>query len=285
MNWKKFLMAVVGSGIFASNFAKYLTSNVPVMNENNVLFVTSHPDDEAMFFGPSILYALKQNCTVFLMCLSTGDAEGLGDIRAQELYNATVFLGLPPTQVKVVNDERLPDSMTTVWDPEVIAEHVKEAQRDADASVIVTFDEDGVSGHTNHKQTSKGVLHYAKESYNAGEFAPYVLQLKSVILPRKYIFTLDGFLSLIHASLRKHYVLLSTNWDYFRVRSAFQKGYKSQATWYRLLWQYFSRYMVVNDLEFVDYGGFASSKASATAETATISPSSSATPDTAHEEL
>lgn len=38
-----------------------------------VLFVTSHPDDECMFFGP-LLYTLAQNkqCQVYLLCLSNG---------------------------------------------------------------------------------------------------------------------------------------------------------------------------------------------------------------------
>ncbi|CAH1957437.1 unnamed protein product [Acanthoscelides obtectus] len=41
-------------------------------NFKRVLFVIAHPDDECMFFGPTILnYTRKENCTVYLMCLST----------------------------------------------------------------------------------------------------------------------------------------------------------------------------------------------------------------------
>eukprot|EP00121_Abeoforma_whisleri_P002042 Awhi_evm1s1826 len=40
---------------------------------NRILFVTAHPDDECMFFGPSILHLLKDpNNTVLLLCLSEG---------------------------------------------------------------------------------------------------------------------------------------------------------------------------------------------------------------------
>lgn len=288
MNWKKFIMAVVGSAIFASNFSKFLSSKTPLMNDSSALFVTAHPDDEAMFFGPSILHASKVNCTVFLLCLSTGDAEGLGGIRAQEIYNATYLLGIPPSHVRVIDDERLPDSMTVEWDPEVVAEHVKEAQKSADANIVITFDQDGVSGHKNHKQVSKGVLRYAIDAYDSAEFAPFVLQLKSVNILRKYIFTLDGFISRLNGTIRKYYVLLSSNWDYFRVRTSFQKGYESQHTWYRLLWQYFSRYMVVNELEIIDYRGFinpSSSTAGNTEKPASSVASSAASSDTAHEEL
>lgn len=42
-------------------------------NTRRILFVTAHPDDEVMFFGPTIYhYTHKPNCSVYLMCLSTG---------------------------------------------------------------------------------------------------------------------------------------------------------------------------------------------------------------------
>lgn len=38
-----------------------------------VLFVIAHPDDESMFFGPTILSLTKRNdCQVYLLCLSNG---------------------------------------------------------------------------------------------------------------------------------------------------------------------------------------------------------------------
>lgn len=39
-----------------------------------VLVVTAHPDDEVMFFGPTILHFTNHpNTTVYLLCLSTGE--------------------------------------------------------------------------------------------------------------------------------------------------------------------------------------------------------------------
>lgn len=38
-----------------------------------VLIVIAHPDDESMFFGPTILSLTKRNdCQVYLLCLSNG---------------------------------------------------------------------------------------------------------------------------------------------------------------------------------------------------------------------
>lgn len=37
-----------------------------------VLIITAHPDDETMFFAPSILSLIAQNITVEALCLSNG---------------------------------------------------------------------------------------------------------------------------------------------------------------------------------------------------------------------
>ena len=55
----------------------------PISNKDklNVLFVTAHPDDECMFFSPT-LHALSKrpNVGVTLLCLSSGNHDGLGEI-------------------------------------------------------------------------------------------------------------------------------------------------------------------------------------------------------------
>lgn len=50
-----------------------LCSNIRFPNCRRVLIVTAHPDDESMFFGPTILsLAKRSNCTIYLLCLSNG---------------------------------------------------------------------------------------------------------------------------------------------------------------------------------------------------------------------
>ena len=57
----------------------------------SVLLVTSHPDDESMFFGPTIQAAKRMGAQVHILCLSTGNADGLGEVRAKELDAAGVL--------------------------------------------------------------------------------------------------------------------------------------------------------------------------------------------------
>jgi N-acetylglucosaminylphosphatidylinositol deacetylase len=39
------------------------------------LIVTAHPDDETMFFAPTVLHLVEQGLRVALLCLSTGSSE------------------------------------------------------------------------------------------------------------------------------------------------------------------------------------------------------------------
>lgn len=41
-------------------------------DEARVLLVTAHPDDECMFFAPSVLKLTESNVAVYLLCLSSG---------------------------------------------------------------------------------------------------------------------------------------------------------------------------------------------------------------------
>lgn len=53
---------------------KVFTFKSDVKNPKRVLLVIAHPDDECMFFGPTVLnFTSNKNCTLYLMCLSTGN--------------------------------------------------------------------------------------------------------------------------------------------------------------------------------------------------------------------
>ncbi|XP_057771206.1 uncharacterized protein LOC130991023 [Salvia miltiorrhiza] len=77
----------------------------------NILLVIAHPDDESMFFAPVINYVTSRHHNVHILCMSTGfvdllrifsdlttlfgnvgNADGMGSIRKEELYLASVVL-------------------------------------------------------------------------------------------------------------------------------------------------------------------------------------------------
>lgn len=72
--------SIVCLGLYHLVFRRSLSSgftlctNERFPNCRRVLIVTAHPDDECMFFGPTILsLAKRSNCTIYLLCLSNGE--------------------------------------------------------------------------------------------------------------------------------------------------------------------------------------------------------------------
>jgi N-acetylglucosaminylphosphatidylinositol deacetylase len=75
-----------------------------------ILLLTAHPDDETFFFGPtltSLIPSSKSNVSgpvtltfpqVYSLCLSVGNADGLGDIRRRELGDSFDILGVAEDQ-------------------------------------------------------------------------------------------------------------------------------------------------------------------------------------------
>jgi len=107
---------------------------------SRILLVTAHPDDECLFFAPTVLSLLQQgsvpqkvNTTdsqskkneVFSLCLSTGNASGLGAVRREELGHSLDILGVEKDKRWIVDTIDLQDSMTAQWDARIIAEIIK----------------------------------------------------------------------------------------------------------------------------------------------------------------
>ena len=123
------------------------------------------------------------------MCLSNGNADGLGKIREKELEASANYLGF--NEVDIIDVPELADGMKSYWDPKIVAKHVSEylkgKQGENEITFIVTFDEHGVSSHPNHIATHKGVAKVFEE----GKFVFDILALFSVNILRKYLFYAD----------------------------------------------------------------------------------------------
>jgi N-acetylglucosaminylphosphatidylinositol deacetylase len=75
--------------------------------KKNVMFVIAHPDDESMFFSPTINYFTSTACNLHILCFSTGNADGMGSIRDQELHRACAVLKVPLQQLKILDHPNL----------------------------------------------------------------------------------------------------------------------------------------------------------------------------------
>jgi N-acetylglucosaminylphosphatidylinositol deacetylase len=165
---------------------------VPPSSVINVLII-AHPDDESMFFVP-LLYSLQsQSNNTWIICLTTGDYDGLGATRTVELQSA-VRLFLPNAMIQLRQlhrPDQFPDHPRQKWDIPVVADALEETLRDiivvsrtssssnssssnssSSASSnagepqlrLFTFDADGVSGHWNHRDTYFAVRHVVQRA-------------------------------------------------------------------------------------------------------------------------
>nr|XP_051680420.1 N-acetylglucosaminyl-phosphatidylinositol de-N-acetylase isoform X5 [Oryctolagus cuniculus] len=78
------------------------------------LLVIAHPDDEAMFFAPTVLGLGRLRHRVSLLCFSAGNYYNQGEIRKKELLQSCGVLGIPPSSVMII-DNRMNHCISQVF--------------------------------------------------------------------------------------------------------------------------------------------------------------------------
>ncbi|XP_065027788.1 uncharacterized protein LOC135585876 isoform X2 [Musa acuminata AAA Group] len=108
--------------------------------KRNVLLVIAHPDDESMFFAPTILFLNSEGHNIHILCISTGNAEGVGNNRKVEIYRACAILKIPLQQVKVLDHPCLQDGFENTWDHELLARLIEDEIKvwDIDSVIQIT---------------------------------------------------------------------------------------------------------------------------------------------------
>ncbi|KAA1067804.1 N-acetylglucosaminyl-phosphatidylinositol de-N-acetylase [Puccinia graminis f. sp. tritici] len=193
-----------------------------VTRAERILLVIAHPDDESLFFSPTLLNLLSprhlnrttpttatlnasssthphhsqspKNTTsenvpltldsprAHILSLSSGNAEGLGIKRTREMRASCWAFGIPSTSCIVLDHPSLPDSMSVWWPEDTINEFVKLYVDLWNIDLIITFDHHGVSGHTNHRAIASAL---SRLVHTDPKF-PTTMMLRSPGLIEKY---------------------------------------------------------------------------------------------------
>ena len=128
----------------------------------SVLFVFAHPDDEAMFWTPTLkaLTAHPSRYIVDFLCLSNGNFAGLGTTRTRELEASGRYFEVRHVTIADPTDTIFKDGMKTSWAAADVADAVEtEFKKYGAYDILITFDVHGVSSHPNHVSTYHGVRH------------------------------------------------------------------------------------------------------------------------------
>ncbi|KAF8724731.1 hypothetical protein AX14_008635 [Amanita brunnescens Koide BX004] len=217
----------------------------PPFAARRILLLTAHPDDECLFFAPTLLALAHQ--PVYSLTLSTGNADGLGNLRRRELHGSLNVLGVSPDRRWAIDHPRLQDNITQYWDADVIAEVVRPYVVQHDIDTILTFDDHGVSGHPNHQSLPSGVQQLIRNYNDSSSLPPQLFTLVSVPLATKYSSVISPLLA---KAIVQFYsptpVFVSGMQEYWRAVQAMRQ-HESQLVWFRYLYVGFSRYMWVNE--------------------------------------
>jgi N-acetylglucosamine malate deacetylase 2 len=126
------------------------------MNQQALLALFAHPDDEAFRCGGTLTLLAERGVRVQVLTATRGEAGSCGDPplctpeelparRESELRCACVALGLEPPRLLDYADGHLADA-----DAEVLIAQILGAVRTSDAQVLLSFGPDGLSGHPDH---------------------------------------------------------------------------------------------------------------------------------------
>ncbi|RKF56562.1 N-acetylglucosaminyl-phosphatidylinositol de-N-acetylase [Erysiphe neolycopersici] len=242
-----------------------------------------------MFFAPTVLALTRSSLGnhVKILCLSSGNSEGLGEIRKKELIKSGLKLGLRKEDDIIVidNQQDFPDSMIARWDETKVAallldffapnfgrwsQEASDAGYRAAIDVLITFDSGGISRHPNHISLYHGAKKFISslDGHGLHWASPVSLYtLTSLSMIRKYTFIFDILPSTVDVALSKmkkvgnardhptHLIFLNGPEQLRCAQFAMKFCHQSQMKWYRQGWIIFSRYMAINDLRLEQHVG------------------------------
>uniref|UniRef100_A0A0N5B776 N-acetylglucosaminylphosphatidylinositol deacetylase n=1 Tax=Strongyloides papillosus TaxID=174720 RepID=A0A0N5B776_STREA len=234
------LVAIFYLFLFILSIYFAISGNRPIKvnDESRILIVTAHPDDETMFFSPTIRDLVNTNNDVYILCVTSGDFYGQGRERKKELVNAVKKLGVKQGNVLVMDLTNYKDG-PKMWEKEKLSKHILNHVEKLDINIVLTFDEYGVSGHNNHIGCFNSIQYLYSNGFLPTDVEVFVLESVSIL--RKYI----SFCDLIISRFRSRYIYISNFTNVLSAYSAMRE-HKTQLIWFRYLYMIFSRYIFIN---------------------------------------
>ncbi|KAF9549114.1 N-acetylglucosaminyl-phosphatidylinositol de-N-acetylase [Mortierella hygrophila] len=271
------ISSVAAYGFFHGRFLKN-----PI-TRTSILLTIAHPDDEVMFFGPTLaeLSRPEHGNTIHVLCMSSGNHDGLGETRKKELVASCKIFGIRESNILVLEREELQDGPNNLWDPSLVGDQMNLYAKKYNIETIITFDDRGVSAHTNHIALYVGLTYFI-QTFKERTPVKCCYVLKSVSLLRKYIAILDLPITMLKtealmplvsqmfglggsaalaggasSSVRsramtrpQELLYVSAPVAVFKAKTAMEK-HESQMVWFRKIYVVMSRYMSINELRRV----------------------------------
>ncbi|KAH9410967.1 putative GlcNAc-PIde-N-acetylase [Ordospora pajunii] len=220
-------MAARAAGI--AGFLLFIARNIRRMAGTSLpggrcLLLIAHPDDESMFFAPTLLN-LRRN--VDILCLSNGDKYGKGKIREKELRKVAEHTQARLT-ISLLSDG-------SDWNKTMVCMYIAKHYLLRPFDVLITFDEKGVSGHKNHISCYEGARLFLRAFRIQGLF----LESKGIL--RKYC---------VDVSAGK--ISCAVPLMMYMEPVKMMLMHESQMVWYRYIYVILSNFMSYNDFREIE---------------------------------
>lgn len=133
-----------------------------------VVVLTAHPDDEVLFFGPTLQHMEKYNTPTLVVCLTAGGWRGSAELKGgtrqdegQAALRVSELMSLSK-QFSAIKTHHLRtpllDGPYAQWDDDLLQMILYGMNMALGDSIsIYTFDAKGVTGHINHCQIGRAV--------------------------------------------------------------------------------------------------------------------------------
>ena len=132
-----------------------ISSTLP--SASSILVVCAHPDDESFGLGAVLTAFANQGARTSVLCFTRGEAstlhvndDDLATVRSLEFARAAAVLGVSRVQLMDYPDGHLADQPLL----ELTAHAVRMVEV-ADADLLLTFDEGGITGHLDHERATQ----------------------------------------------------------------------------------------------------------------------------------
>ena len=235
IRWKRILFISVFSlflTIVLLNNTNKTSLEIYFPGKSNVALVIAHPDDEVIFFSPTILQLQKQpDVKLYVICVTDGNFYGLGTTRTKELYSSCNELGLESEEVFFVNDDNFYDNPSIRWNnTSLLAKDLERILTKLNIGSVLTFGPYGCSGHPNHRDVH--------------------LTVRSLTKYRRFFLTDVNIFSYYGGIFEVLLTYLTTptnnalfySWDFYKTYNA-MKLHKTQFHFHWIL----TRYVLIND--------------------------------------
>lgn len=135
-----------------------------------VLAFFAHPDDESFGPGGTIAIWASLGAQIHIVCATTGNFDGIGHIREQELREAAKVLGVQSVEFLTYNDGKISNEQLLLLEKDFIT-RIESFSPDT----LLTFNLNGVSGHLDHIAVASATTQAFRKTTSADRLYYYTL--------------------------------------------------------------------------------------------------------------